>query len=174
MGKFNKKFLEELSEIIYNDPKSVRVVNKYRHQYSLIRFQKHAPGIEELVNETAWRITLSIQDAKTKLTVAEIMLTEGGWAMTDTSFTDTLTGKEHLLFKPLPTHIEKIQEIEEQKELDKIEEKFIKKQTSDVNPLTQLYNEMKDKAEGKTSQRVTALGKGNPALIDFTKAPTDD
>jgi hypothetical protein len=174
MSKFNKKFLEELSEIIYNDPKNVRVVNKYRHQYSLIRFHKHAPGIEELVNETAWRIALSIQDVKTKLTINEIVLTEGGWVMTETSFTDTLTGKEHLLFKPLPAHIEKTQETEEQKELDKLEEKFIKKQTSDVNPLTQLYAEMKDKAEGKTSQKVTALGKGNPALIDFTKAPTEE
>src|SRR5271170_4842129 len=134
MRKFNVKFLECISEIIYNNPKAVKILNEHRRQFGLVVFDKQQSKVETLVDAMGYQIFFHIKDTETKLKIQPIVLTSRGWVEVDEPLEGVLTGKDHFLFKPLPNIIMKSYAEELEKNLEKIETKFIKKQVSDTDP----------------------------------------
>ena len=167
-----------MSDIVSGNPKIVKIFNLHRGKFGFVHYEKQS-NMSLLVDAMGYQIYLDIKEKETKIRVQPMILTQRGWMEIEDERSGVATGKDHLLFKPLPDLIVKAQEIEEQKAINKLEEKFLKDKTTEVDPLSILYDEVKGKAIDEIDLEDKAASKSkrramNPELIDYTKAHWDD
>ena len=175
MSKFSRKFLECISDIISKNPKIVKIFHKNRGQYGFVHFEKQH-NLLQLVNVMGYQIYLDITEKQTKIRIQPIVLSEKLiWLEFGDECSGVVTGKDHLLFKPLPPVIEKAQIEEEKKAVVKIEEKFLNNETIDIDPLSIIYEEFREKIgiSQETQEPKKSFTTNNPELIDYTKAHWD-
>jgi hypothetical protein len=170
----DREFLEWVSQTIYDNPKVCQTGpekdNEQRTRIAFVRYDIQKDK-EYFIDAMSYKIILSVGLQTTKLAIHPMVLTKSGWVEFEEPFEHILWDDDHLLFKPLVAIIEKSYQEDREKSLKKIQQKFLGGKTTDVDPLTALYNDIKEEAREANAKpkKTGAFGGGDAQIMDFTK-----
>lgn len=167
-----KKFLEHISQIIYENPKIVKV--RKDGALTFVHYDKVPPGDHDIVADcNGYQIVVKVEDDRTRISIQPLTIAkvEQGyraiWMEVGDPY-EEVVWEDHHLFKPLKAHVEKEHEKFREEAFGKIVIRFLDKNTSELDPIAQIIV-AQQQAEEEPPEKVTSFGKGDTELIDFTR-----